>query len=315
MPQYETVSFWYPTTGRRVLAILLSALLPGAGQAVLGRRGWAVFWVLASLVAIALEPAFGVWAAGAVLLLRLPASVQAAFMRGGGVAPDPNGKAAALVVLLVIGWAAAFTQLQHDVVENVTMVDATMYPTLEAGDLTLVDKTAYGLRLPFVGKLSPKPAQVGDVVAVDDPDKPDQLLVGRVVAAGPTSFEMKDGALVLAAGKEVTRSPLTAPCVFMEPDQAKRNFVDQPCTWFEEKLPNGRTWLVAQPPAGTAAPSTTQVRQVGPGQLLIAQDNRRGAAPWKIVPADSVRGRVSQVWFSTAGPRGIRWDRTDKRVH
>jgi signal peptidase I len=310
---YDTKSFWYPSTGRRVLAILLSALLPGAGQAVLGRRGWAVFWVLASLVAVACEPAFGVWAAVTVLGLRLPASVQAAFLRGGGVAPDPNGKAAALVVLLFIGWAAALTQLQHDVVENVTMVDATMYPALEAGDLTLVDKSAYGLRLPFVGKIAPKSANVGDVVAVDDPDKPDQLLVGRVVAVGPTSFEMKDGALVLGSGKEVSHTPTSGECKYMEPKKGQDSFVDETCTLFVEKAANGRSWLVAQSGADKA-PSTAQVRQIAQGQLVVAQDHRRGTAPWKIVSAANVRGRVTQVWFSTAGQRGIRWGRTDKQV-
>ena len=313
---YDTKSFWYPTTGRRVFAILLSALLPGAGQAVLGRRGWAVFWVFASLLAVALEPAFGVWAAATVLALRLPASVQAAFLGGGGVAPDPNGKAAALVGLLFIGWAAALTQLQHDVVENVTMVDATMYPALEAGDLTLVDKLAYGLRLPFAGKIRTRPVHVGDVVAVDDPDKPDQLLVGRVVALGPTTFEMKEGALVLGSGQEVTRRPVSGECRFLEPDKDKRDFADKTCTLFEESA-GAKTWLVSQPivdAGGEKPPSTAQVRQVAQGQMVVAQDNRRGAAPWKIVPAANVRGKVTQVWFSTAGPRGIRWGRTDQKV-
>jgi hypothetical protein len=309
---YETVSFWYPTTPRRVLAILLSALLPGAGQAILGRRAWALIWVLLSLAAVALVPTFGAWAAVAVLALRLPASVQTAFMRGGGVAPDPNGKAAVLVVLLFILWAAGVSQLQHDVVENVTMVDATMYPALEAGDLTLVDKAAYGLRLPFIGKLNPKPAQVGDIVAVVDPDKPEQLLVGRVVALGPTSFEMKDGALVFGEGKQITRQPSGMACAFIEPDKEKRDFIDKKCDSFVEQAA-GRTWRVAQP-SGEPAPSTNQVRQIAAGQLVVAQDNRRGAAPWKIVPAESVRGRVTLVWFSTAGPRGIRWDRTNRKV-
>jgi signal peptidase I len=312
MPLYETKSFWYPTTGRRVAAILLSALLPGAGQAVLGRRGWAIFWVLASLVAVAAEPAFGVWAAGSVLALRLPASVQAAFMRGGGVTPDPNGKVAVLVVLLFVGWLAGVTELQHDVVENVTMVDATMFPTLEAGDLTLADKTAYGLRLPFVGRISPKQVTLGDVVAVDDPDKPDQLLVGRVVALGPTTFEMKEGALVFGDGKQIVRKPASGPCTYLEPNQEKRTFVEKTCTAFDESA-GARTWRVAQA-AGEVAPSTAQVRQVAAGQLVVAQDNRRGAAPWKIVPAESVRGKVTQVWFSTAGPKGIRWERTDLKV-
>jgi hypothetical protein len=310
---YETKSFWYPSTGRRVFAILLSALLPGAGQVVLGRRGWAIFWVVASLVAVALEPTFGVWAAGAALAVRLPASVQAAFLRGGGVAPDPNGKAAALVLLLFLGWAAGQTELQHDVVENITMVDATMYPALEAGDLTIVDKAAYGLRLPFIGKLNPRGAALGDVVAVVDPDKPEQLLVGRVVAVGPTSFEMKDGALVLGAGKEVTHATTGSACQYLEPDQEKRAFTKRTCTLFQERGPGGVSWMVAQA-SDQPPPSTSQARQLAAGQLLVAQDNRRGAAPWKIVPADSVRGKVTHVWFSTAGPEGIRWDRTNHFV-
>ncbi len=311
--QQESLSFWYPSTQRRVLAILLSAVLPGTGQLVLGRRGWALIWAGAPLLAMALVPTFGPWAAATVLLLRLPASAQAAFMRGGGVAPDPTGKIVALAVLLFVGTMAVMTQLRHDVVESVTLVDATMYPSLETGDYVVVDKVAYGLRVPFIGRVHERPARLGDLVAVDDPDKPDQLIVGRVVALGPTTFEMKDGAIVLGPGKEIVRAPLETPCQFAEVDKDKHEFVDRPCTLFEEQA-GGRTWRVVGPPVGDKAPSTAQPRQLAAGQILVAQDNRRGAAPWKIVPASDVRGRVNMVWFSTAGPRGIRWDRAGKRL-
>jgi signal peptidase I len=308
-----TESWWSASTLRRVFAILLSALLPGTGQIMLGRRAWAVFWAAMPLVSMALVPALGPVAAAAVLLTRLGSSVHAALMATGGAAPDPTGKTVALVLLLAIGTFAVTTGLRHDVVENVTMVDAAMYPALETGDYAVVDKTAYGLRLPFIGKVSGRAPRVGDLVAIDDPDKPDQLLVARVVALGPTSFEMKDGALVFGAGAEIGRRPLDGACQYAEVDKDKREFVDLPCVRFEEQAGGaGRTWQAVQPKE--AAPSTQQVRQIAAGQVVVALDNRRGPAPWKIVQLDAVRGRVTLVWFSTAGPRGIRWNRVGARL-
>jgi hypothetical protein len=153
--------------------------------------------------------------------------------------------------------------------------------------------------------------EVGDVVAIDNPDKPDDAWVGRVVARGPVSFELKAGTLVVG-GVAVERRPVEGACAFVDPDKDKRELVDRPCLRFEERI-GGRVWTSTQPKDGVP-PSTQQVRQLAAGQIVVVSDNRRGVAPWKIVGEDAVRGRVTTVWFSQKGPRGIAWDRVDLPV-
>jgi hypothetical protein len=300
---------WTATTPRRLFAVLLSALMPGVGQIMLGRRGWALFWVGVPLAAMLLVPTLGIKAVLFSYVCRLGSSVHAALMKTGGPAPDTVGKTAVFSVLLVLGYFAVVTQIGHDVYDSTTMVDANMYPALEAGDYAVVDKTAYGWRVPFVGRVKQKPVAVGDVVAVDNPDKPDDAWIGRVLARGPVSFEMKAGQVVVGGVPVERVAQADAACAFVDPSAEKRELVDVPCARFEEKL-GGRTWASVQPKDG-APPSTQQVRQLAAGQILVVADNRRGIAPWKIVGEDAVRGRVASIWFSQKGPRGIAWDRVD----
>src|SRR5215213_5002902 len=91
---------WNASTPRRMFAVILSALMPGVGQLMLGRRRWAVFWVVLPLVFMLFVPKLGLAAVLAQYLCRLGASAQAALMRTSGGAADPTSKTVALAALL-----------------------------------------------------------------------------------------------------------------------------------------------------------------------------------------------------------------------
>ncbi len=60
---------------------------------------------------------------------------------------------------------------------RVVVADASMAPTLRPGDRLLVDRGAYRAA----------PPEIGDIVVLVDPERPDRWLVKRVAAVDPAS--------------------------------------------------------------------------------------------------------------------------------
>jgi signal peptidase I len=93
-------------------------------------------------------------------------------------------------ILFMLGMLVARASLaDHYVVPS-----GSMEPTLFPGDRVLVDKRAYGLRIPFtLVRLTTgdRPAR-GDVVIFDAPDDGTRL-IKRIVAVGGDLLEVRDG--------------------------------------------------------------------------------------------------------------------------
>jgi signal peptidase I len=81
------------------------------------------------------------------------------------------------------------------ILEPFKIPSGSMIPTLLVGDYILVNKFAYGIRMPFTGqKLIPfgEPTR-GDVVVFRFPDDPRLDFIKRVVGVGGDTIEIKDG--------------------------------------------------------------------------------------------------------------------------
>jgi signal peptidase I len=76
----------------------------------------------------------------------------------------------------------------------------SMEPTVDTGDRILVNKVAYGVRVPlthtYVARF--EGPEVGDVVVLDAPDE-DKVLLKRVVATPGTTVEVRAGRVILDA--------------------------------------------------------------------------------------------------------------------
>jgi signal peptidase I len=187
-------------------------------------------------------------------------------------------EAASLGAFLLVAMAARSSLADHYVIPS-----ASMEPTLGIGDRIVVDKRAYGLRLPFTlhviaGSHVP---ERGDVVVFDSPvdGKP---WVKRVVAVPGDTVQVRGG-VVRVDGHDLPRAGRgTVACETLggrlhQVDAANGDGPDQPPL------------------------------EVPPGHLFVMGDNRGNSYDsrgWGLLPQANVLGRAAAIyWTSGEGPR------------
>jgi len=145
--------------------------------------------------------------------------------------------------LRAIFWAAVIAlAIRSFVVEPFKIPSGSMIPTLLVGDYVLVNKFAYGVRLPFTGQLliPVGTPQRGDVMVFRFPDDPSQDFIKRVIGLPGDKVEIRDRRLTIN-GKPVEDTPqgeYRYPAGDMtEPPSAER---------FLEKNPEGVEYTVLQ---------------------------------------------------------------------
>ncbi len=254
-------------------------------------------------------------------------------------------------------WAAAAALglallLRGAVLEPWLVRSGAMAPSALPGDVLVVSRLAYEVRLPFtsVALLRIHPPRRGDVVVVRDPTDRTRRLVKRVVGLPGEVVELRDQVVHLD-GVPQPRLEL-GPYRYLEPGDGGAPPREDTCRRWREILdlgtpraevppeaPPEALWAAgaARLAAGAAtAHDVLQCRRVragrregpfGPvraGHLLVLGDNRDnsadGRAGWE-VPLEDVEGRAALVgwswgpggWWPFGGP-GVRIDRLFKPV-
>ena len=216
------------------------------------------------------------------------------------------------------GWAitiAAVLAFRAFLYEPVYIPSGSMIPTLEIGDYVVVEKWAYGARLPFTPTaqfLWSTPRRGDIVVLLAPPGNPrDDDLIKRVVAVAGDTVEIRDGALVLN-GKPQPRVAVGGECSYWDKPEGG-SWSREPCTDFIEELGGHRyhTYCTPGRPCGDVPPET-----VPPGTVWLAGDHRDHSADSRVfgpVPVGRIKGRA---WGALAswGPSGPRWNRFFHRV-
>ncbi len=194
--------------------------------------------------------------------------------------------------------------------EAVYIPSGSMLPTLQIGDYVVVEKWAYGARLPFTAttQLQWSSPRRGDIVVLLNPNggRAEDDLIKRVVAVGGDTVEIRDGHLVVN-GTPVQREEVPGPCSYWDEPQ-KGRWIQEPCDDYVEHL-DGHVFHTHCTPGRSCL---DVVRQAVPeGTVFLAGDHRDHSADSRVfgpVPIGRIKGRA-RIALVSWGPDGLRWDR------
>jgi signal peptidase I len=222
--------------------------------------------------------------------------------------------------LLSMGWFASAR-----IWGGVWSGDEAMYPSVAAGDLLLVDRTAY----------RQKPPARGDLVMAIAPDG--EALLGRVVGVAGDRVQLENGWPVVGArpldrydGGDLASlmggslRGLDAPWSGAPEGALVRFEVPHRMGSFETGEPGRWYPILTSPDAERVTPGAFQRSvpiDVEEGEVLLLNDNRtlpmipdHEAAVGRRVPLDWVEGRPLYVLLSQAPDGAWRWERVGMRL-
>jgi signal peptidase I len=174
--------------------------------------------------------------------------------------------------------------LRSFLVEPFQIPSGSMLPTLEVGDFILVNKFAYGLRLPVAGTkiLEVEDPQRGDVMVFRYPDDGSTNYIKRVVGVPGDRIGYKDHQL------------------FVNGDRVEADFVARlpPVEMLREQL--GDTEHLIFRNVGRTSNGGEGQWKVGDDEYFVMGDNRDNSNDsryWGMVPDDMVVGKAFEIWM------------------
>jgi signal peptidase I len=256
-----------------------------------------------------------VWAVDALLLRGRRAAAARAAGKDPAQIPEPGTVdyarsffPVALVVLL----------LRSFIFEPFRIPSDSMMPTLLDGDFIIVNKYAYGLRLPVINRkiIATGEPQRGDVVVFRYPPDPSTNFIKRLVGLPGDHVEVHDN-LIIVNGKPVPfRVGLQR---FNDGCYVNMSLAHEQLGAHEHQVIFCPVALDRQPvlpackrsgvrgyvcgdedaPGGMRAPPF--VGDVPPGHYLMMGDNRDNSDDgrmWGYVPEENLVGRATRIWFN-----------------
>ncbi len=186
----------------------------------------------------------------------------------------------------------------------------SMIPTLQIGDLILVNKFTYGVRLPVINKkiIDLGSPQRGDVMVFRFPLNPQQDYIKRVVGLPGDRVEYVDRRLIIN-GKPVEAKPLGRYF-----DEGRVQYYEE----FSERLGNvSHRIILSDSPLGVPiVPSGPHTNPgacryqpdgrgvscvVPPNSYFVMGDNRDNSEDsryWGFVPDENIVGRAFFIWMN-----------------
>lgn len=198
--------------------------------------------------------------------------------------------------------------LRSFVVEPFRIPSGSMYPTLEIGDFIVVNKFAYGLKLPVTQtKIVPigEPKR-GDVVVFKYPKDPDVDYIKRVIGL---------------PGDKITYIGRT---VFVNGEPLKQSFVGTykghdaganmtGTSEVQETFPSGKKHLILLDKDKYSQDMKTVT--VPPGHYFMMGDNRdysNDSRFWGFVPEQNIKGKAFGIWMNWDD--GVHFSRIGKGI-
>jgi len=197
-----------------LLAVLLTLAVPGLGHFYVGRlrRGIVLFLVTYTVVFLATPLAslipdapVNIIAGLTVILgawIFLLTDVIVIALRSRATPPDSLGPGGVTYVVIIMGINAllfiGLVAYKVTFYEAFSVPSGSMEDTIVPGDHVMVEKFAYGFRLPLIGtRLLPSTPRRGDLVIYRPPDKPSRMFLHRLVAIPGDRVQVADHRLFL----------------------------------------------------------------------------------------------------------------------
>ncbi|MET3512576.1 signal peptidase I [Pseudacidovorax sp. 1753] len=199
--------------------------------------------------------------------------------------------------------------LRSFVAEPFKIPSGSMMPTLLTGDLILVNKFTYGLRLPVLGTKITEgtPLARGDVVVFRYPPQPSMDYIKRVVGVPGDEVSYQNKRLTIN-GQPVSKDPL--PDYFDEDTMRYSKQYSEKLGAVDHRILNDETRRAGLSDAEIMAfPNRENCRysvegfvcKVPTGQYFMMGDNRDNSLDsryWGFVPDQNVVGRAFFVWMN-----------------
>ncbi len=146
-------------------------------------------------------------------------------------------------LLFVAALAAALFSARSSLADHYIVPTSSMEYTLMPGDRVLVDKTAFGLRVPFLGwRLTEgRSPRVGEIVVFDSPET-GKRLIKRIVAVGGDTVEVRNGHLILNG--EARTLPEDPEIELLGDRQARLNLTRPSGRYGPEVVPEGAVLMM-----------------------------------------------------------------------
>jgi signal peptidase I len=190
-------------------------------------------------------------------------------------------------------------------IEPFRIPSGSMMPTLLVGDFVLVNKFAYGLRLPVTDTkiLDIGEPQRGDIVVFKYPPNPKEDYIKRIIGLPGDTISVHDEQ-VFVNGKPMPQKYL-GPITDTDPESVKTaqaGGIER-----TEKLGEVSHRIILLPPF-MRAPQTEGMWVVPKGYYFAMGDNRDNSSDsrfWGPVPEADLRGKAFLIWFSLADLKRI----------
>ncbi|MEX0962551.1 MAG: signal peptidase I [Pseudohongiellaceae bacterium] len=181
--------------------------------------------------------------------------------------------------------------LRSFLVEPFQIPTGSMIPTLEVGDFILVNKYAYGVRLPVIGTklVDVADPQRGDVM-VFIPPHVNSYYIKRVIGLPGDTIRYEDKRLFVNGG--------LIDEVFVEDIVIETNLGDLPGTLHRETINGVEHATQHITPVNRQSARTTWV--IPNGHYFMMGDNRDNSSDsreWGSVPEEDIVGRAIAVWM------------------
>lgn len=229
------------------------------------------------------------------------------------------------LILFIITFILTFRSV---VFEPYRIPTGSMIPTLKIGDYIVVNKFAYGFKIPFsdmaFGDINLNPKYItsqslpkrGEVIVFKFPKDPSTSYIKRVIGLPGDTVEIKDKIVY------VNDQPLKTTAIdgteFLK--DMNKKFKNYKLNFYTEISDSGEH--VIQQDSDNYYSNNKDKVQVKEGHLYVMGDNRDfsfDSRYWSTVPVEYVKGRAEMIWLSVSFPQDggefiFRSDRIGKSI-